>query len=157
MADTIKLSDLTERFTAVTEDELFEISEYQGIPGDYESKKVKRSRILGYSDFHAKLTQTGTSAPTKNELIANLGATVSFVRNSVGNYTCNCVGAFSDPDKISVYFGNEFNIAISDTCHISVVPGSFTNDSFDFYTRDSSDAFSDDILEKTSIEIRKYY
>lgn len=155
MADTIKLSDLTSRFTAVTEDELFETSEYQGVPGDYLSKKVTKSILLGYKQFVGTLTQSGTSNPTSNILCGDLG-TVTFSRNSIGNYTCTATGLLT-LTKLCVIFGNEIEIATTDYASIIVIPGSITVNTFDFYTRDQTGALSDDILKETTIEIRVYY
>lgn len=92
--ETAKTSDLDQRFTAVTEDELFEISEYQGTPGDYLSKFVKRSYILGYKSIQHQITQTGGAAPSQNELQNFIGS-VAWSRVAAGDYELTGTNLFT--------------------------------------------------------------
>jgi hypothetical protein len=154
MADEKKISELTERFTAVTQDEYFLISEYTGVPTIYESKKIKKSILLGYKQFVATLSQTGTSDPTANILCGDLG-TVTFTRNSVGNYTATGTGLFA-LTKLVVRFGNEINTATTSHAFITVLQSSITVNSFDFTTRKNTGDLFDGILSETGIEIRVY-
>lgn len=160
MADTIKLSDLTSRFTAVTEDELFETSEYQGVPGDYLSKKITRSIFLGYKDYHVNLSQTGTAAPTKNEFINSFGATTfSFTRLATGNYKCTASTAIFAATKVVLIFGNMIDGSVSTYSNISVDWNTLTTTEFEFMTYNDSDPHvpADGILKETFLEIRVYY
>lgn len=151
MADTAKISDLTARNTAVTEDELFEISEYQGTPGEYLSKKVKRSYILGYKSYIATLTQSGTNAPTANLLENSIGGTPVWSRDSAGNYRLTLTGLFT-ANKVVILMSQENDVknnAIRLSDNVVQITSSDTTG--------GSEVPSDGLLSNTTIEIRVYY
>lgn len=155
MADTIKLSDLTSRFTAVTEDELFETSEYQGVPGDYLSKKVTKSILLGYKQFVGLLSQSGVANPTINQLCPDLG-TVTIARTGIGVYQVTATGLLT-LTKTMIHVGGVFNNGPIAFSIIQVGQTSLGLNGFIIYTHDDSLNLSDDILLDTPLEIRVYY
>lgn len=155
MADTIKLSDLTSRFTAVTEYELFETSEYQGVPGDYLSKKVTKSILLGYKQYVCLLSQSGVANPTINELCGDLG-TVTIARTSLGVYQVTATGLLA-LTKTFINIGNVFNNGSIAFSVIQVGQNTLNLNGFTIYTFDDSFNLSDDVLLDTPLEIRVYY
>lgn len=144
MADTAKISDLTSRYTAVTEDELIEISEYQGTPGDYISKKIKKSILLGYKTWAGNISQSGTSAPTANELKNDFGSSPVFARTGGGAYTFTLTGLLTET-KVAILTGQNG----SDVFYAIKQAG---NDNVILFG-----TLSDDILDSNFLEIRVYY
>ena len=149
--DEAKTSDLAQRFTAITEDELIEISEYQGSPGVYESKFVKRSYILGYKSYIATLTQSGTSAPTANLLYSDLGGTPVWTRDSQGNYRLTITGAFT-ASKVVILMSQENGVK-NNAIRLDANIVQITSADISGGTEFPDDGF----LSDTSIEIRVYY
>ena len=149
MADTIKLSDLTSRFTAVTEDELFETSEYQGVPGDYLSKKVTKSILLGYKSYHNAPSQTGTSAPTSNEFKNDFGGTPSWSYVGPGRYDLTITGAFTANKTIAL---------LSGAVDYTVSAARMGDNVVRLYVDDLSSTGANNILDGSMLlEIRVYY
>jgi len=71
----------------------------------YTSCKVKLSS-LGLTPgkkFLANLKQTGTSTPTKTDLINSTGVTPTLSRPGVGSYKVEFIGLFSNSAKLSLH------------------------------------------------------
>lgn len=152
MADEIKISQLTERFTAVTEDEYFLVSEYTGVPTIYESKKIKKSIFLGYKSFAFQITQVGTSAPTLNILMNDLSISPIINYDNIGRYSLDLTGAgASSSSKICVL--NSIDLVNGGKNGYNAPDATTVN----LETFDNSNAYSDDIYLDTFIEIRIYY
>jgi hypothetical protein len=144
MADEVKISDLTQRFTAITEEDFLLISEYQGTPGEYESKKIIKSRILGYKSWSGNISQAGTGAPTANELKNDFGTTPTFAYVGGGAYTLTLTGLLTEA-KTAVFTGQNG----TDVFYAQKEVG---NDNVVLLG-----APGDDILSNNFLEIRVYY
>ena len=153
MADETKISQLTERFTAVTEDEYFLISEYTGVPTIYESKKIKKTILLGFTEYASRLEQQVTNNPTQNVLCGDLGV-VSYLRLGVGTYRCTGTGLFS-VGKTFIVFGNVFNDAGINNGSVQINGTTLTSDEFEFTTYNDG-VVSDNVLLDTAISIKVY-
>lgn len=103
---------------------------------------------LGYKEYIALLTQTGTNAPTVTVLKNTLGGTVVWTRNGIGDYIGTLASAFP-LDKTW--------ISSSGISGSATTIGQFYKDSVNnvgFLTYDG--VASDDLLYYTSVEIRVY-
>lgn len=105
-----------------------------------------------YKVYTAKLTQTGTSAPTVTYTLENTVGTITWTRNSTGTYYATSSSLFVGPSKCSVsaFFGSfqasgekilGYN-ADANTCVIS--------------TTASNGTVTDGLLSNAFIEIRVY-
>ena len=97
MADS-KVSALTALTTPQPSDELY-IVDNSGAPA---SKKITRQYLLGYIEYVALLTQTGTDAPTATVIKNDTGATVAWTRVIQGLYTGTFSSAILTADKVAV-------------------------------------------------------
>ena len=68
------------------------------------------SYSLGYTLYTALLTQTGTNAPVATVLQNTTGGTLTWTRQSAGNYTVTALSALFTADK-TIVFGNQGNIS----------------------------------------------
>lgn len=67
------------------------------------------SYSLGYTLYTALLTQTGTNAPVATVLQNTTGGTLTWTRQSAGNYTVTASSALFTANK-TIVFGNQGNI-----------------------------------------------
>ena len=79
-----KISDLTTSTAVVTDNDLLEVSVYNG--STYDSRNVTRDKLLAYNTILLKITQSGTSAPTINYSFNDTTATITTSYTSVGSY-----------------------------------------------------------------------
>ena len=74
-------------------------SVFQGAMLQYDTtngwEAADRAAILGYKEYVALLTQTGTDAPVATVLYNDLGGTVVWTYSSVGEYIATLAGAFT--------------------------------------------------------------
>jgi hypothetical protein len=66
------------------------------------------SYSLGYTLYTALLTQTGTNAPVATVLQNTTGGTLTWTRQSAGNYTVTASSALFTANK-TIVFGNQGN------------------------------------------------
>lgn len=71
------------------------------------------SATLDYTTYAAKLTQSGTSAPTATEYANTSGATFELARTSAGIYTLTASSAIFIKGTFEWFFGNCSNAAIT--------------------------------------------
>lgn len=79
---------------AIQVDTTFEgaLLQYDTLTDTWES--VNRAAVLGYKEYVALLSQTGTSAPTATVLYNDLGGAIVWAYQNVGEYTGTLTGAF---------------------------------------------------------------
>jgi len=143
MADEQKMSEFDEKFTALIETDYIPILVDDGL-GGFTNGICKKSILLGYKSYVATLTQSGTSAPTANELKNDFGSSPSFARTGGGAYTFTLTGLLTEL-KTAVFTGQngtDVFYAQKEVGNNNVVllgaPG-------------------DDILQNSFLEIRVYY
>ena len=61
-----------------------------------------KAKLLGYRNYTALLTQTGTSTPVATVLQNNLGQDIVWTYKGVGAYVGTAVGAFVTQSKVAV-------------------------------------------------------
>jgi hypothetical protein len=108
----------------------------------------------GYKVYTALLTQTGTNVPAITVLQNTLG-TVSLSYVSPGRYNILSSALFTN-NKTTVMFGNELNNANGLHLLASVLGEDRTTSIIPFYTSADSFTPSNNLLLKTTIEIRVY-
>ena len=97
---------------------------------------------LGYTVYTALLNQTGTAAPVAAILQNTTGGTLTWTRQSAGNYTVTASSALFTANKTIVFVNNGSNVASTDVIKwnrtsdttitlIPTVDGQFTNGSFE--------------------------
>ena len=97
---------------------------------------------LGYTVYTALLNQTGTAAPVATILQNTTGGTLTWTRQSAGNYTVTASSALFTANKTIVFVNNGSNAASTDVIKwnrtsdttitlIPTVDGQFTNGSFE--------------------------
>ena len=90
-------------------------SVFQGAMLQYDTtagwEAANRAAVLGYKEYVALLTQSGTDAPVATVLYNDLGGAVVWTYSSVGEYIGILVGAFTanktDPGDYSVPIGED--------------------------------------------------
>ena len=107
-----------------------------------------------YKSYVAKLSQSGTSAPTTTVLENTLDGPITFSRVLQGFYGLNLSGAFPLNKTFLM-----IKSAVGETLNPPVMCQFERSDDDNLYilTRDASNNFQDDVLNQTEIEIRVYY
>ncbi len=97
MADK-KISELTPKAAQLQDDDLLMISEYNG--ATYDTKSVRGDEIRPFTTVMFNISQSGTSAPTKNySYETEVSQTFTFSRLSVGNYRLTASSALFTANK----------------------------------------------------------
>jgi len=103
---------------------------------------------VNYKEYVAKLSQSGTAAPTA-VIVSNSLGVITWTRNTAGAYQGTLTGAFTDQDKVVLIMGStrdgyasflEWNNA----------------DSIGIFVEDFSETGADNSLNDTSVIIRVY-
>jgi len=105
--------------------------------------------IVPYKSYVAKLTQSGTSAPTAVVLQNELGGTVVWSRASAGRYLATLAGAFTLNKTVGF-----MNASVPD---FQCQPFPVSADVFEVDNQDLAGANIDGALFGNCIEIRVYY
>lgn len=107
--------------------------------------------IRGYKVYTALLTQTGATPPVATVLENTIGITPSFVYDATGQYTIDFTGLSINPDKVVIFTGQ------SDENSTGIV-NAWCNSTPILYITcyNLAGAAIDDLLDRTSIEIRIY-
>lgn len=116
--------------------------------GAYFAGNLRCDTVNGVELYVAKLSQSGTDAPTATVFRNDLDGTVVWARASAGTYTATLAGAFLASTYVSVTPGLE-------TAHTA----SRTSENVITVTTcepHGSHGLADDLLEGTFIEIRVY-
>jgi len=110
--------------------------------------------LTKYKVYTALLSQGGTADPTATVLENTLGGTVSWTRNSTGNYYGTLTGMFPDINKVFCIFGMGETVS-SYGDNINLFWGVYSNNQISITTvRVNNNA--DSTLSKNPIEIRVY-
>lgn len=107
--------------------------------------------IRGYKVYTALLSQTGATPPVATVLENTIGITPSFLYNGTGNYEIDFIGLSINPDKVVIFTGQ------SDGNSNGIV-NAWCNSTPNLYITcyDLAGASIDNLLDRTSIEIRIY-
>ena len=106
-----------------------------------------------YKGYMAKLTQTGTAAPTVTVLANTIGGTVSFTRTDTGTYKVT-ISNFNADKMIVTSFGV---MTLDGLLGYLCASSSYESDGFDFITTGTDGATpADELLNDTLFEIRYY-
>ena len=86
----MRIQDLTE-LTSLADNDLVVVDDYQS-SGVYNTKKITVANLkselgLPVKSIYLELTQSGTNAPTIQEVFNNTGVTVTSVYNGTGDYS----------------------------------------------------------------------
>lgn len=148
MADK-KISELTPKAAQLQDDDLLMISDYNG--ATYDTKSVTGANIRPYKTVMFNISQTGTSAPTKNfSYETEVSQTFTFARLSTGAYTLTASSALftSSNTYVSITLGSGPN----GTC---VRAERSTSTVIDFGTSDGATGnFVDSALTNATLEIK---
>lgn len=121
--------------------------------GDYTLATLDDIPLAPYKVYTALLSQTGTNAPVAIVLENTLGATITWTRSMAGQYFGTTSSPLFSIDNITTSYGrNNINtlIRLDYFSNTVIILGSAT------VANAQSSIFSDDLLNKTSIEIRVY-
>lgn len=114
------------------------------------TEKITRKLIRGnYKIYVAFITQLDKNAPTINAILENTIGDIVWSYTSAGEYVGTLNGAFT-PNK-TICFAGVNNNTLS-----SIQLSSPNVNEVTLFTYDSTNATSDELLSKTSIEIRVY-
>jgi len=117
--------------------------------------------LLNYKSYVALISQTGTAAPTVTILENTLGVVPTITRANQGNYTITATGIFNNSNKVIFIAGTcDFitgTYPVIDT-KFGVITGYVDSvNTYQIYTANIlTNTFEDNLLYKTSIEIRVY-
>lgn len=93
-----KISELTPKAAQLEDDDLVMVSDYNG--STYDTKSVTGANIRPYKTIMFNISQTGTSAPTKNwSYETEVSQTFTLARTSVGQYTLTASSALFTLNK----------------------------------------------------------
>lgn len=110
-----------------------------------------KAKLLGYRNYTALLTQTGTSAPVATVLQNNLGQDIVWTYTGVGTYTGTAVGAFVAQSKVAVITSQ------TDLTDTGVTTGfRATDDTIIVATFNYAGAGLNGVLADSLVEIRVY-
>jgi hypothetical protein len=120
----------------------------------YDSKKIVKSRILGYKAYHALLNQESDNPPTAIVFQNELNDEITFVRDDKGVYSLMTTENTFTNNKTFVLVGHA-NTTISPSIDVNfgVV---LENETQIRLTTISSSSLEDGCLQNTAIEIRVY-
>lgn len=120
----------------------------------YDSKKIVKSRLLGYKAYHALLNQNSGDAPTAIVFQNELNDNITFLRDEKGVYSLTTVQNTFTTNKTFVLVGHaNTTLAPSIDINFGVILESQTQIRL---TTISSSSLEDDCLQNTAIEIRVY-
>jgi hypothetical protein len=120
----------------------------------YDSKKILKSRILGYKTYSALLTQSIDSAPTAIVLQNELNDDISFSRDEKGVYSLTTTENTFITDKTFVLVGTA-NSTTAPSIDIKILV-SLESQTQIKLTTVSASSTEDGCLNNTAIEIRVY-
>jgi len=144
MADEVKISDLTEKTTSMTEADFLLVSESDGI-GGYLSKKIKPTIGIAKT-YWATVSQVGTAAPTNDAIFGNtLGGSPVWSYFSVGRFRLTLAGAFP-VNKVSILLGHSDSTSVFIGYRVD-------DDTLEFNTANMTGAFANDFLYGSTIKI----
>jgi hypothetical protein len=102
-----------------------------------------------YLVYTATASQSSTDAPFAVVLANTLGGTLVWGYDAQGAYRGTLAGAFPDPDKVIILMGNGGNRCI-------ITNGVIDANNIFIETADAAGVYQNDLLQRTSIEIRVY-
>lgn len=144
-----KISELTPKASVLEDSDLIMISDYNG--STYDSKYVTGSEVRPFKTILFNVSQSGTSAPTKNwSYESESTQTYTLARTSAGTYTLTASSAVFTASKTFINIshggsGSGANIGAYRTSTTVIT----------FYTSDSTTAtLTDSILDFANIEIK---
>ena len=120
----------------------------------YDSKKILKSRILGYKTYSALLTQSSDSAPTAIVLQNELNNTISLSRDEKGVYSLTTPTNTFTTNKTFVLIGTA-NATTAPSIDTKILV-SLENQTQIRITTVSASSTEDGCLNNTAIEIRVY-
>lgn len=143
-----KISELTAKGAQLEDSDLVMVSDYNG--ATYDTKSVTGANIRPYKTIIFNLSQTSTSAPTKNwSYETEVTQTFTLARTGVGGYTITSSSALFTLDKTFITSDNGAAVASL----IGAQRGSSTV--IYIYTRESTTgAGADGLLDYSTIEIK---
>lgn len=93
-----KISELTAKGSQIEDTDLLQISDYNG--STYDTKSVTGANIRPFYTVMFNLSQSGTSAPTKNwSYETEVAQTFTLARTAVGTYTLTASSALFTANK----------------------------------------------------------
>jgi hypothetical protein len=144
-----KISELTPKASQLEDSDLVMISDYNG--ATYDTKSVTGAEIRPYKTILFALTQTGTSAPTKDwSYETEVTQTFTLARSAVGEYTITASSALFTDSKTFINIslggsGSGANVGAYKTSTTEIV----------FYTADSTTGtLTDSLLDLATLEIK---
>lgn len=75
---------------------------------------------VGFKQYVAYTTQTGTNAPLATLVKNELSSPVTFQRTGTGSYTITATGAFTPYQKVVPYFNVQSAVIVPNTPHILI-------------------------------------
>lgn len=109
-----------------------------------------KAKLLGYRNYTALLTQTGTSAPVATVLQNNLGQDIVWTYSAAGIYIGTAVGAFVTQSKVAVITSQTNNNNLGLTV-------AYRNNNDEIYVETYvATTATNNILSNSLVEIRVY-
>jgi hypothetical protein len=144
-----KISELTPKAAQLQDDDLLMVSDYNG--ATYDTKSITGANIRPYTTVMFNISQTSTSAPTKNySYETEVSQTFTLARLATGAYTLTASSALFTSSKtyVSITLGSGPN----GTC---VRAERSTSTVIDFGTSDGATGnFIDSALTNATLEIK---
>jgi hypothetical protein len=143
-----KISELTAKGAQLEDSDLVMVSDYNG--ATYDTKSVTGANIRPFKTIIFNLSQTSTSAPTKNfSYEGEVTQTFTLSRLGVGLYSITASSSLFTFDKTFITLNN----GLGSNCLLSAARADSTN--IWIYTRNSTTATNTDgILDYSTIEIK---
>lgn len=143
MADT-RISNLTQVATPA-------LTDVYVVVQDGTTKKITLEQISdlisgGKVLYKARITQTGTDAPTLTEFINNTGETITASRTNVGTYVVTGFNGQLDTDCVITFDGN--GIDQGESVKIFSATG---DNNFAILTYDNANSLADDVLNVDTV------
>jgi hypothetical protein len=146
MADK-KISELTPKAAQLQDDDLVMVSDYNG--ATYDTKSVTGANIRPYKTIMFNISQSGTSAPTKNySYETEVSQTFTFTRVSTGNYRLTASSALFTASKTfcQITLGNNIldlsaGVVVTSTTQLDI-------------TNCTASTVADSLLTNTILEIK---
>ncbi|CAB5217649.1 hypothetical protein UFOVP207_10 [uncultured Caudovirales phage] len=136
-----KISELTPKGTQIQDDDLFMVSDYNG--ATYDTKSVTGANIRPFKTIMFNISQTGTSAPTKNYSYEDeVTQTFTFGYTSSGQYTLTSSSALFTSNKTFLFISS----GVAPTDEIGVIRDSTTQLTIFSHVNDA--------LDKANLEIK---
>jgi len=143
-----KISELTAKAAQLQDDDLVMVSDYNG--ATYDTKSVTGANIRPFKTIIFNLSQTGTSAPTKNwSYETEVTQTFTLSRSGVGLYIITASSALFTASKTFITSDNGSAVA-------SLIGGQRGSTTVLYiYTRESTTgSVADGLLDYSTIEIK---